>query len=103
MELITSPPTVELAADPQRRLIEGLVLEWGSVAATSGRRWRFAPNSLYWTAVGRVKLNLHHERRELVGVATGLWNTHQGLMGRFKVARIKEGDEALQMAADGIL
>jgi HK97 family phage major capsid protein len=97
----------ELAAtfrvNPDKRTISGLLVPWGSVAWSRGRKWRFAKGSLYWSDASRIKLNLHHERQQAIAVAIRLQNHAAGLDGTFKVARGEEGDRALSLAEDGVL
>lgn len=86
-----------------KRTISGLLVPWGSVAWSRGRKWRFAKGSLYWSDASRIKLNLHHERQQAIAVAIRLQNHAAGLDGTFKVARGEEGDRALSLAEDGVL
>jgi phage head maturation protease len=90
-------------ADVERRTVGGLLVPWNTVARASGSLWIFEPGSLHWAAVSRVKLNVGHERMDTIGVATRLVNTARGLEGAFKVARVPEGDQALQMAVERVL
>jgi HK97 family phage prohead protease len=93
----------EFRADTGKRMVSGLIVEWNTVAPSGGRRWRFRPGSLHWSAVNRIKLNRHHENTDLIGVALDISESPRGLHGSFRVARTTEGDQALAMAADGIL
>ncbi len=98
-----APDVQDFQVDAQRRTITGLLLPWGKVANNGFAKWRFTEGSVSWSAVNRVKLNLHHDSTELVGVATRLQSATRGLMGTFKVGRGPEGDRALEKAEDGIL
>lgn len=98
-----APDTNDFQVDAERRTITGLLLPWGKVANNGYAKWRFTPDSVAWSAVNRIKLNLHHDSTELVGVATRLQSASRGLMGTFKVGRGPEGDRVLAQAEDGIM
>ena len=95
--------TASFKADVERRTIQGLLVPWGKVARSGFAKWRFAPGSLRWSEVRRIKLNLGHDRAETVGVASRLDAGRTGLSGTFKVARGEAGDKALSLAEDGVL
>src|SRR5690606_25310912 len=89
--------------DTESRTIIGLAVPWNKVAVSGFSKWRFRPGSLRWTDPARVKLNLHHDRQQLIGKATRLQNTNKGLKATFKIARGPDGDRALALAEDGVL
>jgi HK97 family phage prohead protease len=89
--------------NPERRTISGLAVPWGKVAKSGFAKWRFNPGSLRWSDVSRIKLNMSHDHKEAVGVATRLQNSAAGLDVTFKVARGTEGDRALSLAEDRVL
>jgi len=89
--------------NPERRTISGLAVPWGKVAKSGFAKWRFHPGSLRWSDVSRIKLNMSHDHKEAVGVATRLQNSAAGLDVTFKVARGTEGDRALSLAEDRVL
>src|SRR4249920_2109666 len=89
--------------NPERRTISGLAVPWGKVAKSGFAKWRFHPGSLRWSDVSRIKLNMSHDHKEAVGVATRLQNSAAGLDVTFKVARGVEGDRALSLAEDRVL
>ena len=86
----------------ERRTISGLLVPWNKVAKSGFAKWRFAQGSLRWSDASRVKLNLDHEHKDPVAVATRLQNTAAGLDGTFKVARGPRGDQALSEAEDRV-
>ena len=98
-----APATQDFQVDTGRRTITGLLLPWGKVANNGWAKWRFTEGSVAWSEVNRIKLNLHHDSTDLIGVATRLQSGSRGLMGTFKVGRGAEGDRALEKAEDGIL
>lgn len=89
--------------DENTRTVTGLAVPWGQVARSDGRRWRFERGSVKWSDTGRVKLLRDHDHSQALGKAIALNDTPAGLVASFKVARGKAGDEALQLAADGVL
>lgn len=95
--------TTAFAVDTETRTITGLAVPYG-VAATNGwATWEFRPGALSWSAVGRVKLLREHDTYQLLGVATELTDTPQGMQAKFRVASTPAGDEALALAKDGVL
>ena len=97
-------PVTEFAVDTASRTIEGLALPYGRIGTKYGLKFRFERGALTWAAdVGRVKLLRDHDHRQAIGKAVTLTDTPQGLKVRFKVAAGAAGDEALQLAADGVL
>ncbi|WP_422734003.1 phage major capsid protein [Micromonospora sp. WMMD558] len=98
-----APDPQDFQVDPERRTITGLLLPWGKVANNGMGKWRFTKDSVSWSEVSRIKLNQHHDSRDLIGVATRLQSASRGLVGTFKVGRGPEGDRALEKAEDGIL
>lgn len=104
MTSVVLPSHAAFRSNAGARTITGLIVEWGYIAPSGGRRFRFAPGSISWPpTVGRVKLNLDHKSTELVGVATDLTPTPRGIVGTFRIARGPEGDRVLEMAEDGVL
>ena len=96
--------TQDFQVDPERRTVTGLMLPWGSIGDNGWAKWRFTEGSVYWPdQISRVKLNLHHDSTDLVGVATRLQDASRGLVGTFKLGRSPAADQALQDAEDGIL
>ena len=89
--------------DVEKRTITGMFVPWGKVARSGFSKWRFRPGSLHWTSERRVKLNLSHDHKEAVGVATRINNGTAGLHGTFKIARGEQGDRALALAEDGVV
>ena len=89
--------------DEQRRTISGLVVPWDTAARVNGADFplRFARGSILVDSGAR--LLGYHDRARPLGAPTSWKDTPSGLRATFKVARTRDGDEALSMAADGIL
>lgn len=96
---------VEFRVNQEKRTLSGLIVPWGEVAkdAAGLAKWRFREGSLYARDVGRVKLNLFHDRSKPIGKALRLVSTPEGLDGTFRIARGEEGDRVLSLAEDGVL
>lgn len=100
--------TVQLAAAPgpvtasaSERIIEGLCVPYGPVGNSSLGAITFAPGSLNFTEVGRVKLLLQHDPKVSLGYALSLEDRPDGMWGRFAVVDGDEGDKALLEASSG--
>lgn len=96
------PEEFSFKANETTREVSGLILPFGAVAYSGGYRWEFAPGSLHWAALGRVKLDDDHKDGSEFGVASLLDQRDQGYIGRFKVARGSKGNEMLGLALDGV-
>lgn len=100
---LDADPAATFAVDAESRTILGLAVPWGKVARSKGRKFRFLPGSLTWSEVGRVKLLRDHDYSQALGKALALDADDAGLWARFKVATGPKGDEALTLAAEGVL
>lgn len=107
-ELVREPePGAIWAAAPiggvneKKRTISGLVVPWDSPARVNGADFplRFARGSILVDSGAR--LLGYHDRARPLGAPVAWADSPSGLRATFKVAR--DGDEALSMAADGIL
>ena len=89
--------------DEKRREISGLVVPWDTPARVNGAEFpvRFARGSILVDSGAR--LLGYHDRARPLGAPVSWKDTPGGLRATFKVARTRDGDEALSMAADGIL
>ncbi len=89
-------------ADGAKRTVFGLIVPFNQVAWSMGRQWEFAPGSLHWSALGRVKLDDDHVNGTEFGVAALLDQREQGYVGQFKVSATAKGNEMLTLAVDGV-
>ena len=89
--------------DESRRTISGLVVPWDTPARVNGTDFpvRFTRGSILVDSGAR--LLGYHDRARPLGAPLEWKDTPTGLRASFKVARTRAGDEALSMAADGIL
>jgi len=52
----------------------------------------------------RIKVNLNHRSEQSIGRAVRFYPDHQeGLVAELQISRTREGDEALELASDGVL
>lgn len=93
----------QFAVNTGERTITGLIVPWGAVARSGGRRYRFARGGIKWSDTGRVKLLRDHVNSSAIGRAVSLEENDLGLFGTFKIAPGPAGDQALALAADGVL
>lgn len=93
---------VKFKADKESRIVEGLAIPWNTVAYSGGRKWMFAPNSLHYSQLSRVKLDRDHIDGSEFGVAKELENLPEGLRAKMSVARGADGDNMLGLALDGV-
>lgn len=96
------PDELAFRADGEKRVVAGLLLPFGVAAWSGGRQWEFAPGSLHWSALGRVKLDDDHKDGTEFGVATLLDQRDAGYFGKFKVGRGQRASDLLMDAVDGI-
>lgn len=95
----------QFRVNQEKRTISGLLVPW-DVPTTDSKgvaKWTFSKDSLYAKEIGRVKLNLYHDRTQPIGRAVRLQSTQAGLDGTFVIARGEQGDRALSLAEDGVL
>jgi HK97 family phage prohead protease len=96
-------PVTDLTIDVPRRIIRGRALPYGETGLKFGRKFRFAPGSLRWAEMSRVKLLRDHDRSQAIGVAIELTDAADGFDVAFRIARGDAGDQALALAEDGVL
>ncbi|MFI6688906.1 HK97 family phage prohead protease [Streptomyces sp. NPDC050485] len=112
---MTSPLTAVVAADdehqdqaaePRERTIEGQILEYGVRSHPGGPfdGVTFAPGSLEAEQdLTRVKLLRDHDRAQPLGVMSTLADSEIRADAIFRMGRHQAADEALSLAADGVL
>ena len=97
--------TLDAAApgEPARRTITGIALPYNTFATVAdGTTVSFAPGSLS-TAGKMPKLYMYHDSTQPVGLVTERVDTAEGMMFTAKISNTRLGDEALVLAADGVL
>lgn len=96
---IDNPSSVTFEVDAERRTIRGLVIPYGDVATSKGKRWTFSKDTEFVT--DRTKALVNHDWTQLRGTAT-LEAAEDGLFGAVKVGRGAAGDQLLMDAEDGL-
>lgn len=91
------PATVTF--DESTRTLTGLAVPYGP----AGNGWTFAPGSLSWSDVARVKLAVNHDYSKIVGVATDLTDTPDGLLASFRLPNTADADAAIADVKAGLL
>lgn len=81
--------------DTTSRVVTVLAVPYGQLASSKGRRYEFAPGSLTYTDMSRIKLLRDHDATISVGHAIDIQETNAGLVATFKVAPGPAGDKAL--------
>lgn len=99
---LDAPGSTVFTVDVATRTVTGMLVPYGKVATSGGRKWSFSKGTIRYTDPSRVKLWIQHDPNRAVGYATTLDDREDGLYGSFKVARGASGDEALSMAEDRV-
>lgn len=91
-----------LRAEVGRRIMSGPIVRWASIGRHSdGRKWRFAPGSLLFAAAKYLHLDDEHSPDVVIGRATEVTQTDEGLFATFSIYPGPAGDRALARAAAG--
>ncbi|NDJ15056.1 MAG: hypothetical protein EBY17_28355, partial [Acidobacteriia bacterium] len=95
--------TIEAAPGEDSRVVSGVAVPYNEVATVSdGTQVRFAPGSLP-TDGKAPKLFMYHDSAMAVGVVTDRVETDAGMLFSAKISRTALGNDALQLALDGVL
>lgn len=97
-----SPVSARFEVDTTKRTIKGLAVPYGVAAMSRGEAFQFAPGTLTWSDVSRVKVLVGHDFERAVGVVTELEDTKDGLFMTARIAKGEDGDKALLMAEEGV-
>ena len=100
---LTAGITVEAADGEGSRTISGVAVPWNTDAIVStGQRVRFLPGSLPVDGPA-PKLLAHHDETQAIGLVTDRTETPDGMRFSAKISRTAAGEDALTLAADGVL
>ena len=99
----TFAATLEAAApDSEGRTIRGVAVPWNTVGTVAdGTRVRFTPDAL--EASARPIVTAGHDDTRPIGRTVDNTSTDVGMTTTVRVSRTREGDDALILAADGVL
>lgn len=104
MKLTATAVTIDAAAgDTPSRTISGIALPYGETAVVAdGTAVRFQPGAL--PVDGKApKLFMYHDSTQPIGLVTAREDTDAGMLFTAKISTTAAGDEALQLAKDGVL
>lgn len=93
---------VTLSPDTESRTIEGMAVHFDQVIQASTGPVMFLAGSLP-TEGTPPKLLRDHDPSQPLGLVTERWDTPDGVAFRAKISATAAGDEALTLAADGVL
>src|SRR5690606_13601380 len=88
--------------DLERREIAGRVIPFGEQIQIRGRPESFAPGVTSGIDITKTKLLLHHDPSKPVGRGVALEERADGAYAVFRVSKTQMGDEALELAKDGL-
>lgn len=97
-----SGQSAAFAVNTAARTVEGIVIPFGRKAYKMGQWFEFAPGSLRFRDLQRVKLLLDHDHAQAIGRCVHAEERADGVFARFRVAPGPRGDEALALAAEGV-
>lgn len=99
---LAAPIALEFADGTPRRTISGLAVPYGATAEAMTGPVRFEAGSLP-TDGPAPKLVRDHDLGQPIGIVTGRTDTDEGMMFEARISATTAGDEALTLAADGVL
>jgi len=102
---LTASVTIDAAASDgtPRRTISGIAVPYGQVATVNdGQKIRIEAGAL--PVDGKApKLFLYHDASQPIGTVIARVDTDEGMLFQAKIAKTALGDEALQLATEGVL
>ena len=101
MKLTFSTPIQ--AADSERRIISGKIMEYGAVGNTSAGAVVFEHGSIQIPSPGRIKLLAQHEPNNPIGRAQSFSNEGEFIYGSFKISSSSKGTDYLTLAAEDLV
>ena len=101
MKLTFSTPIQ--AADSERRIISGKIMEYGAMGYTSAGPVMFERGSIAIPSAAKVKLLAQHEPNNPIGRAQSFSNDGNFLYGTFKISNSSKGTDCLTLAAEDLI
>ena len=101
MKLTFSTP-IE-AADTERRIISGKVMEYGAIGQTSAGPVMFEHGSIQVPNTGKIKLLAQHEPNNPIGRAQSFSTQGDFIYGSFKISNSSKGTDYLTLAAEDLV
>lgn len=101
MKLTFSTPIQ--AADSERRIISGKIMEYGATGQTSAGPVVFEQGSIQIPPPGKIKLLAQHEPNNPIGRAQSFSNDGNFIYGSFKISSSSKGSDYLTLAAEDLV
>ena len=101
MKLTFSQPIQ--AADAERRIISGKIMEYGATGYTSVGPVVFEAGSIEIPSANKVKLLAQHEPNNPIGRAQSFNNSGDFIYGTFKISNSSKGTDYLTLAAEDLI
>ena len=101
MKLTFSTP-IE-AADAERRVISGKVMEYGAIGQTSAGAVMFEHGSIQIPSTAKIKLLAQHEPNNPIGRAQSFSTQGDFIYGSFKISNSSKGTDYLTLAAEDLV
>jgi len=101
MKLTFSTPIQ--AADSERRIISGKIMEYGAVGNTSAGAVVFELGSIQIPSPGKIKLLAQHRPDDPIGRAQSFSKDGNFIYGSFKVSNSTKGTDYLTLAAEDLV
>ena len=91
------------AADSERRIISGKIMEYGATGYTSVGPVIFERGSISIPSAAKVKLLAQHEPNNPIGRAQSFSNEGDFIYGSFKISNSSKGTDYLTLAAEDLI
>ena len=101
MKLTFSTPIQ--AADAERRIISGKVMEYGAIGQTSAGAVMFEHGSIQIPSTAKIKLLAQHEPNNPIGRAQSFSTQGDFIYGSFKISNSSKGTDYLTLAAEDLV
>ena len=101
MKLTFSTPIQ--AADTERRIISGKIMEYGAVGNTSAGAVVFESGSIQIPSPGKIKLLAQHRADDPIGRAQSFSKDGDFIYGSFKISSSSKGTDYLTLAAEDLV
>ena len=91
------------AADAERRIISGKVMEYGAIGSTSVGPVVFERGSIQIPNTAKIKLLAQHEPNNPIGRAQSFSTEGDFMYGKFKISNSSKGTDYLTLAAEDLV
>lgn len=91
------------AADAERRMITGTIMEYGATGQTSAGPVVFEQGSIQMPSASRIKLLAQHNANDPIGRAQSFSTEGNFIYGSFKISSSSKGTDYLTLAAEDLV